>query len=62
MREFKIEPCSDHGCIFLAGIRRKGMGTNGGCKCVRNRPIETERFVRMQSQTILALLQNCKEK
>lgn len=53
----KIEPCSDHGCIFLAGQRRKGMGTNGGCKCVRNRPVETERFIRQQSQVIKHMLQ-----
>ena len=53
----KIEPCSDHNCVFLAGQRRKGMGTNGGCHCVRYRPIDAERFIRQQSQVIQHMLQ-----
>ena len=25
--------CIDHGCIYLEGKPRRGIGTNGGCRC-----------------------------
>lgn len=28
-----VEPCCDNSCIFG---RRGGMGTNGGCRCLKN--------------------------
>lgn len=34
-RAEKIEGCTDHGCR-LRVRRRGGMGTNGGCMCVRD--------------------------
>lgn len=29
-----FDGCTDHGCV-IAG-KREGMGTNGGCRCLRN--------------------------
>ena len=29
--------CNDNSCMF-APAKRGGMGTNGGCQCVRGRP------------------------
>lgn len=26
--------CSDGGCVFKVRTRPRGMGTNGGCKCL----------------------------
>lgn len=44
-----IDPCTDHGCIFRTSPS-KGMGTNGGCRCIRNRPHLAERVLRRLQQ------------
>jgi len=47
--------CSDHNCIFLRRPRA-GMGTNGGCRCVRTRPTrDIERLIRAQKDEIKKL-------
>lgn len=41
---YGITPCSNGDCIFRVEPC-KGMHTNGNCKCVRNKPHQTVRFI-----------------
>jgi hypothetical protein len=47
-----LEGCGDHSCIIA---KPRGMGTNGGCRCLKEMSFETRVRVGKAIQTLKAL-------
>lgn len=52
---WRINPCSDHGCILRGPEQRGGMGTNGGCEHLKTHGPEANRMIKALAKEIVRL-------
>ncbi len=45
--------CGDNSCRFA--LKKEGMRTNGGCRCMRNHPEKVERFAILAKQALVKI-------